>query len=232
MTHIRILLASLALALAFTTIAHADEAGWERDTSEAGIVVSTRNENGRGLPVFKGVGIVDANLNEVLAVLDDISRFTEWMASCVGARVVKKISEFERLEYNRTGAPWPVSDRDVVVRSTVEGSAEKKEVWARFQSVSVAGSGPLDGVVRMPKLRGFYHMQAIDDGHTRVTYQVDADPGGMLPDWLVKRTSRRLPIDTIIGLRKQTKKMKGRYEAFLNRYDPARGGKIPDQFQK
>jgi len=230
--NIRILFASLALLLAFTAPIRADEGGWERDTTEAGIVVSTRTEPGRGLPVFKGVGVVDANLHEVLAVLDDTGRFTEWMPSCAKARVIKKISEFDRIEYNRTAAPWPVSDRDVVVRSTLEGSAEKQEVWARFQSVTAPGQGPIAGVVRMPRLRGFYHLQAIDEGHTRVTYQVDADPGGMLPDWLVKRTSRRLPIDTILGLRKQIKKTKGKYEAFLQRYDPTRGGKIPDQFQK
>lgn len=236
MTSIRILIASLAFTLAltctWTATARADEAGWERDTTEAGIVVSTRSEAGRGLPVFKGVGVVDANLYEVLAVLDDIGHFTEWLASCSDARLIKKIGEFERLEYNRTGAPWPVSDRDVVLRSTVEASTEKREVWARFQSVTLPGRGPIDGVVRMPRLRGFYHMQAIDEGHTRVTYQIDADPGGMLPDWLVKQTSRRLPIDTIVGLRKQTRKTKGKYEAFVQRYDPARGGKVPEQFVK
>lgn len=43
------------------------------------------------------------------------------------------------------------------------------------------------GVVRMPFLRGTWSIQTIDGGHSRVTYQVTADPGGRLPAWLVKR---------------------------------------------
>jgi hypothetical protein len=220
------------LSLASVTPAHADESGWERDISEAGIVVSVKSEPGRNLPVFKGVGTIDAGVYEVLAILDDAAHYTDWMANCASARIIKKISDFDRYEYNRTSAPWPVSDRDAVVHTTVEGSAEKREVWARFESIRMPGQGPIDGVVRMPRLRGFYHLQAIDDTHTRVTYQVDADPGGMLPDWLVKRASRRLPIDTIVGMRKQVKQTRGRYDAFLARYDPAHGGKIPEGFQK
>ncbi len=105
-------------------------------------------------------------------------------------------------------------------------------VWARFQSVTVASVGPVPGVVRMPRLVGFYHLEAIDAGHTRVTYQVDADPGGWLPGWLVKATTRKLPIQTIVGLRQQVAKTRGHYEAFLRKYDPSKGGKIPDPFVK
>lgn len=224
--------ALLSTAMLLAVAARADDGGWAHDATESGVVVTTRTEPGRGLPVFRGVTTVDAGQYEILAVLDDIGHFTDWMAECKGARILKQVSEFERVEYNRTNAPWPVSDRDTVIRSWIEASTTKRETWARFQSVSWPGTGAVDGVVRMPRLRGYYHLQAVDDTHTRVTYQVDADPGGMLPDWLVKRTSRRLPIDTLIGLRRQVNKTRGRYEAFMKRYDPAKGGKVPDQFAK
>ena len=143
---------------------------------------------------------------------------------------MRQISEFERIEYNRVAAPWPVADRDTTLRSWVEANAGKGEVWARFQSVSVPEAPPVSGVVRMPRLAGYYHLEAIDVDHTKVTYQVDADPGGLLPDWLVKLTSRKLPIETIVGLRRQVAKTRGQHEAFLKKYDPIKGGKIPDLF--
>jgi hypothetical protein len=233
----RTLLAVIAAALvavslpAAVAVAGADD-GWVQDANEKGVVVTTRTDPGRSLPVFRGVGTVDAGIFEILAVLDDISHFTEWMADCTGARVVKQINEFERVEYNRIAAPWPVSDRDTTIRSWVEANASKGEVWARFQSVSVAEAPPVSGVVRMPRLAGFYHLEAIDVGHTKVTYQVDADPGGLLPDWLVKLTSRKLPIETLVGLRRQVTKTRGQHEAFLKKYDPSKGGKVPAPFAK
>jgi hypothetical protein len=202
---------------------------WVKEADEKGVVVSTLAVAGRGLPIFRGVGTVDASVFEILAVLDDIGRFTEWMADCKAARVVKQKSELERIEYNRIAAPWPVSDRDTTIRSWVEADVVKREVWARFQSIDTPDAPPVSGVVRMPRLAGFYHLQVIDAGHTKVTYQVDADPGGLLPEWLIKLTTRKLPIETLVGLRRQVAKTRGKYEAFLKRYDVTRGGKIPPE---
>ena len=209
-----------------------EESGWQRDATEDGVTVFLHEEPGRNLPIFRGVSTLDSGLYEILAVLDDTSRHTEWMKSCMTSKIIKQVNEFDRILYNRTDAPWPVSDRDVVLAATVEGSVAKREVWSRFQQVNSASAAVVDGVVRMPRLRGYYRLQALDEGHTRVTYQIDADPGGMLPDWLNKMSTRRLPVDTLAGLRRQTRKMRGRYDGFLSKYDPAHGGKVPDQFLK
>jgi hypothetical protein len=225
-------MALLAAVLLVLPLPAGAEETWTHDTTDQGVEVSTRTDAGRNLPIFRGVGTVDAGVFEILAVMDDIAHYTEWMSSCAGARVVKQINEFERIEYNRIAAPWPVSDRDVTLRSWVEASARKRDVWARFESITVSEVGPVAGVVRMPRLAGFYHLEPIDAGHTKVTYQVDADPGGLLPDWLVKLTSRKLPIQTLVGLRAQVTKTRGQHEAFLAKYDPSKGGKIPEQFAK
>ncbi len=213
-------------------IAADDDNGWRHETTEEGVSVSLRNEPGRDLPVFRGVGKVDASIFEILGVLDDSPRLVEWMSNCIGSKVLKQVNEFDRIVYNRTDSPWPVSDRDVVLSATVQASMTKREVWCRFESTNYPAMGPIDGVVRMPRLRGYYRLQAIDETHTRVTYQIDADPGGMLPDWLVARATKQLPIQTIVGMRKQVKKMRGKYDEFVRRYDPAQGGKIPEQFDR
>jgi hypothetical protein len=226
----RLLFAVLAAALLAVTLparVAVAEDGWVQDADEKGVVVTTRTEPGRSLPIFRGVGMVDGGVFEILAVLDDITRFTEWMADCKGARIVKQINELERVEYNHIGAPWPVSDRDTTIRSWIEADAAKGDVWARFQSISVSEAPPVSGIVRMPRLAGFYHLEVVDAGHTKVTYQVDADPGGLLPDWLIKLTSRKLPIETLVGLRRQVAKTRGRYDAFMKKYDPSKGGKVP-----
>ncbi len=231
MKHARPLVALVA-ALFLTAPTASAEDGWVHDANEQGVEVTTHTEPGRALPMFRGVGTIDAGVFEILAVMDDITHYTDWMSDCSSARILRRISEFERIEYNRIAAPWPVSDRDTTIHSWVEASFVKHDVWARFKSVAAPEQGPVSGVVRMPRLEGYYHLEAIDEGHTKVTYQVDADPGGMLPNWLIKITTRKLPIDTLVGLRKQVQKTRGQYDAFVKRYDPSKGGKIPDQFAK
>lgn len=208
-----------------------DESRWQHLMTESGVSVWLRDEPGRSLPIFKGISTLDAGMFECLAVLDDTARHVEWMSNCKVSRVVKSVDEFERYVYNRTRAPWPVSDRDAVVHGTIQGSVAKREVWSRFQAVSLPQLPPVDGVVRMPVLRGYYRMQALDEKRTRITYQIDADSGGMLPDWLVSRTVRRLPVETIVGLRTQVGRTRGKYMSFLQKYDPTFGGTVPERFR-
>ena len=203
---------------------------WHQEFTEDGITVSMMMEEGRSLPAFRGVGVVDSNLFEILAVLDDNKRHTDWMANCIEDKVIKQVNEFDRIMYNRTDSPWPVSDRDVVLYATVSADVEKREVISSFKSTTHPSMPPVDGVVRMPRLKGYYKLQALDETHTRVTYQIDADVGGSLPDWLATRATRQLPVKTIATLRKQTKKMAGKYDDFIRKYDPSKGGKIPEQF--
>jgi len=212
-------------------LAHAGDGFWSHEITESGVTVITKTEEGRELPIFRGEGIVVANLFEILAILDDNDRATEWMSKCVGARVLQHISEFERIEYNRTGAPWPVSDRDVVLRARITSNPSKRAITVRFHNTTHESKPPQSGVVRMPRLQGYYRLKMIDADHTRVTYEVDADPGGMLPDWLAKRTSRRLALDTILNLRRQVVRTRGHYESYRSRMDPARGGKFAAEFK-
>lgn len=209
-----------------------DDVGWKHIFSESGVAVWNRLEPGREVPVFKGIGNVDAGLFEILAVLNDVSRHTEWMANCAQARILKQVNEFDRILYNRTDAPWPVSDRDTVLDCTVDGTMSRREVLCPFTSIASSLQPPIDGVVRMPRLRGFYKLVSIDEKRTRVTYQIDADPGGRLPDFVVEMTTKKLPLNTVTGLRSQVAKTRGRYESFLAKYDPSHGGTIPAQFQK
>jgi hypothetical protein len=47
---------------------------------------------------------------------------------------------------------------------------------------------------------------------TYVDYQVSVDPGGSIPEWLVKRSSREIPMSTLIALEQQAEKTQGEYD--------------------
>jgi len=192
--------------------------GWKRVLTEDGVTVSTREVPGRGFPTFRGVGIIHASIFDVLAVLSDIKRYPEWVESCMTARLLKKHSELERVIYQRTDAPWPVSDRDSVNRSLAVVDLKRQTVNIKFWAVKSKRLRPVDGVVRMEKMRGHYLLTAVSANKTRIDFKVDADPGGLLPTWLAKLATRRLPLRSIQNLRKQVRRTMGWYAKRIKRW--------------
>jgi len=179
--------------------------------------VTEREVPGRDLPTFRGEARLDLGLLELLAVLGDLDRYSEWVAECTDARELQRIDDRNRVNYTRTAAPWPVWDRDVVLRSRVHVDIARRRVRIRFRNVSSPLQGEVEGVVRMPRLEGFYLLQAVDAGHTDVVYQVDADPGGSLPRWAVRLATKTLPLETIRGLRRQALATRGQYDERIAR---------------
>lgn len=201
-----------ALLLTVLTTAPAAAAPkWEHVTTEDGIRVTSREVKGRDFPTFRGRGMVNANIYQVMAVLRDTKRHTEWMASCIDARMIEKINEYEYVVYSRTKAPWPVSDRDAVFKSKTTVDREKLIVTVKFWAVRSKRKRPVDGVVRMTRLRGSYKFTAKGWNKTLVDYMVDANPEGSLPGWIARLATKKIPLVTIQRLRKQARKTRGWY---------------------
>lgn len=219
----------LALLLGGAGVA-AKKGGWEYVLHDAGIVVHQKQQPGRDFPTFRGVGVVEENIFQVLAVLRDVGRHGQWMERSKNTHMIRKTDEFHYTVYGRTDAPWPVSDRDAVFRSSAKVEYDKKRVTVRFWAVRSKLKPPVSGVVRMTRLRGFFRFQAIAEGRTRVTYQVDADPQGSLPGWIARAATKTLPLKTLKGLRRQARKTRGWYDKQIAQwkklYEAQSGGGI------
>lgn len=198
--------------------ASAFAASWQPVTYEDGIAVYTKDVPGRGFPTFRGVGMIEADIFDVLAVISDIERHSEWMSRCKESRLLSKKSETEYVVYTRTDAPWPVSDRDAVFHSKSTVNLEDKEVTVRFWAVRSKQMPLVNGVVRMFNLNGRYRLKAWGKNRTKIDYMVDADPGGMIPGWMAKLATKKMPLITIQKLRKQVKRTKGSYDKRIARW--------------
>ena len=196
--------------------ARADEArgAWEQVSDKDGIVVQRRSVEGYKLKEFLGRGVVAAPIGRVLAVIRDAGRRAEWMPACSDSHLVEEDRATRtQIAYHRTKAPWPVSDRDSVNRAEMIVDLARHRVYLPFEAVTRADVPPVQGVVRMPFLRGHWLLTPVDGGRaTEAEYQVFANPGGILPDWLANLASKTLPRETIAGLRKQV--ARASYPAF------------------
>lgn len=191
-----IVLAHLAVG---GVLASAASAEWITVRDENGVVVQEQAVAGQDLPIFKGVTTIEAPAEAVLLWLRDASTYTEWMHNCSEAKELKNDGDV-RFVYNRIKSPWPVSDRDVVLRS--ELVAPPRDGAARIE-FTASKEIQFDGgsAVRMPRLVGYYDLQPTESGGTRIEYQVDSDAGGSLPKWMVAQVGKELPYFTLINLR-------------------------------
>jgi hypothetical protein len=196
---------TLAAVLLFAGSAAAAE--WEKIGDEDGIQAWQREVAGTSLVEFRGQGVVHAPMIQVAAVVRDDDRDTEWMDSCSQSYTVRWASALRAISYNRTESPvFLISDRDCVLDVVGSAIPEKKQVRVDFHTVVDKSTPPVDGVVRMPKVDGAWILTEVDAHSTMVVYEINADPGGSLPHWLVNWANKELPINTIKALREQVKK--------------------------
>ena len=220
----------VAAALTLSAVVATDAAAakrWKKSSSERGIVVHTREGAGGNLPEFRGTVTIAASVWELLAILDDLNSVCEWTKRCAANREVKRIGFAKRIFYNRQGATWPFADRDALMMGVVSGVEKGEDIHLKFAKIKDPAHPPVPGVVRMPQINGAYRLRRLGPKRTHVTFRVRAHPGGWVPDWAASWVAKRIPIDTLAGLRRQVKRTRGRYKKFLDKWDPARRTKKP-----
>ncbi len=195
----------------------AEEDAWRSVLREDGIEVHRRHVQGSRILEFRGRGVIDAPLGRLLGVLKDDAHRTEWTERCVDAHVIEQLDPRRMISYNRTSAPWPVADRDVVLLAETTVDVAARQVRVDFRSVQDARMPPRRGVVRMPLVRGHWYFTPQRGGAaTFVEYQILADPGGALPVWMANLAAKQLPWKTILGMRRQAQRRQyPEFEAFL-----------------
>lgn len=211
----------IALALLAAGPRAADAGDWEVILDRDGIVVSRRSVDGNDLPQLRAVGEVPGTPYEVLAVLLDVQQYAAWSPDCVEARIVQRLSQWRSRAYTRIHTPWPLADREVVVENDVFFIEPSSKLKVTFQSVAAPEVKSRRRVIRMPRVAGFYSIEATGDGRSRVHYELDADPGGNLPALFISLQSSRNPFGTLTGIRRQLERTRGQYDQQIERYPQA-----------
>jgi hypothetical protein len=209
--HVLLRSSLLAAQLVVNTAGAEDERAWRKIHTEDGIVVSTREQPGNALPSFRGQGDVKAPVLHVLAVVLDDARSKEWAKDAGDAEVLRVIDAHTQVVYTRSPQTWPIRDRDLVMKRTVEVLEPGRAF--RVHLACLTGEKPESpDAIRIKDCDTVFVLRAVDEQTTRVDYRVRADPGGQNPDWAVRWASKNIPLETLQALRKQLTKTRGQYE--------------------
>ncbi|MCC7380997.1 MAG: hypothetical protein IT384_04165 [Deltaproteobacteria bacterium] len=196
--------------------------GWHPHSKVDGVATWVLESAKSRVPRVRGEIEIEADLFEILAVLHDVSQTCEWTPNCREAHLIRDLSAFTSLIYLRTASPWPVADRDLVIRADLSIRPDGGAARAEFNAVELPEVPPVEGVIRIRVSQGAYDLTRLGPTRTRVRYEVYSDPGGSVPAALARGPLVRMPRDTLLALAKRTLAMRGRYESVRDQYDPAR----------
>jgi len=172
---------------------------WQTVKEKEGIIVKTRAVEGSGFKEFQGVTYVRASLASLIALLSDTSAYTQWMPNCIEAYQVKRTSAYENFIYTLRKAPWPVANRDMVIHTVTTRNKNDHSILIRM--AGAPGLVPEKaGTVRVDKLAGFWKLTPRGDT-VEIIYQVHADLGGNVPEWLANSTSVDQPYKVLSNIR-------------------------------
>ncbi len=183
---------------------------WALLQDKDGIKVYKKHIEGSSLYEFKGDTVVNAKIETVLEVMLDFKAVTKWFVFMEKFKVLK---EFERKDdnfnmsiYISIDPPWPISNRDCILKVTGELSNNNNTKVTIDMSALRKQVVPLkEGYRRLTKLSNKWCIESITDNKTSVSYSVKVDPEGYIPAWLVNTAIKKQPLYTLYNLKQMVK---------------------------
>jgi len=200
----------LSLSLLCSTYAFAQEPGpWELKKERQDLKIFVRDNPASPIKELKMKFTLEATMSAVVFLMQDIEAIPDWVYKCPEAYHLNKINNSEEFYYNRVDFPWPLDDRDLVVKSTLVQDPVTKVV--RSESYNRPAYIPeKEGIVRIPKLHLWWEFTPRKNGFIEVEYFLSSDPGGLIPAWIINLAIDQGPTQTIKAFKKILKEPKYR----------------------
>jgi hypothetical protein len=195
----RAALATILLAAA-AAAAPAEASDWTLGREADGITVHTRPVANSGVREFRGRAEVEAPVDSILGLLRDSSRFKTWFPNTPESRLLERDGPVS-YQYSVMATPWPISDRDNVLRSTRRTDPTSGVVTIDVEAAPDFHPEQPDRV-RVRRARGRWTLEPLDARRTRVTFQMHLEPGGGIPEWMVNTRVVETPFEALANLRK------------------------------
>ncbi len=190
---------SLILALGLATGSTASAREWTLGREGDGITVHTRPVDDSGIDEFRGIAEIAAPADAILSLLRDSDRFKTWFPNTPESRLLSRQGPVS-YQYSVMATPWPISDRDNVLRSTRHTDPSSGVVTIEVEAApDFHPEQP--GRVRVRRARGRWTLEPIGPNRTRVTFQMHLEPGGGIPDWMINARVVATPFEALANLR-------------------------------
>jgi hypothetical protein len=198
-------------------LADASDDGWKVVETDRGITMSRREQPGLHLPAFRGHGRVQGDVVQVFASMLDVRSVPDWAYGTDRARLISRLDADSDVIYLYSDIPWPVRDRDMVVRRDIEVVKPGQEYRIHLKCESQR-EAEHDGVIRVKNCESCFRLRRVDARTTEIDYAMSLDPAGHLPAWVAGWVAKTVPFKTLVAIEERAAKTKGQLEALVRRW--------------
>ena len=161
---------------------------WELKKNKEGIQVYTKSNPNSPFDLLKAECSINVGINELLNLIFDVNRHTEWVYNSVQSVAIAQKTPYDIIYYGETYAPWPVSNRDLVIH--LKAITDSVTGICSITAISEPTLKPkVNGKIRVPRSISRWKLTPENHKRTHIVYTLDIDPGGSLPAWLVNFAS-------------------------------------------
>jgi hypothetical protein len=193
----------LILTLAVLTWPRAGlAADWEKISDDEGITVYQKKDGDQGTGVsLRGETVIPARLDDILDTMKDNTRAHLWIPMVKTRRDLKQVSPNERIEYTHISMPWPITDRYFINKAKAE-RLPSGQMRIFVQSVDQVE----ESWIEKDKILGFLHysefmLTPVGTGErTHMVIEINSDPRGLIPKFLVNAAQKSWPRKFFTGL--------------------------------
>ena len=179
---------------------------WEEVSNQNHIRIFTRHIPDSALIAVRGVSQLEAEVTKIGHIILDVTRYKEWVPQLKHARIIEQKLVTEWLGYLLIELPWPVTDRDVLLRFRMYTNDNNSGITFRVHSVELPSLPEHPGVVRAEIPFAEILLTGDEEGLTVLDANMQLDLKGFIPHFVSQYVIKKLPIKLIKGLRKQARK--------------------------
>ena len=180
--------------------------GWELVSNEDGIESARKTIPNSSLFAFRGETYTKTSVAKLASLLLDDPKGPEWVDLMNISALLERKSENIKIIHQGYDLPWPIQDRDYVMKQEIQFDQENKSFSLLFESTTHPGMPVQDCCIRAQTYRTFWKLSALPNGKTKVEVEVLTDPKGSLPAWLINLIQEDWPYNTITALLKRAQK--------------------------
>ena len=176
---------------------------WKLEKDKNDVKVYTRHVDGYEIKEFKATSIIEAPMEDILAVVIDAEHYAEWMSNTTSAKTIKMEENGNFLVYYQLSLPWPMKDRDAISQNQIINGTDSTVI----HTILLPDYLPEDPkLIRMKVANGGWIIKRLADNRCHLTYQFVADPMTKVPAWIANLFVVESPYETIFNLKERLEK--------------------------